>query len=211
MAPRLWVLTDGKIGDDVQCLAVARALSPAFEKRVIAPRALFAALAPWGPITSPEVMASLNRLDRLFASLARRAAWTLSLGFAPMGWLATHKPELFLRLLRSVVSPPDQHILAHPSVARLFAAMKREAFRQGSRGPAHDAYLAYSDWGFDLASNRVPIHMWLGDDDIFVPTAMGQHLAQTVPHMNTHWMPGSGHLAYEAWDAIFAACRAEIS
>jgi uncharacterized protein len=46
----LWVLTDGKIGDDVQCLAVAGALSAGFEKRVIAPRAPWEWLAPWGPI-----------------------------------------------------------------------------------------------------------------------------------------------------------------
>ncbi len=48
--PSVWVLTDGKIGDDVQCLAVAKGLSPGFEARVVHPRALFAALAPWGPI-----------------------------------------------------------------------------------------------------------------------------------------------------------------
>lgn len=46
----VWVLTDGKIGDDVQCLAVAGALAPEFEKRVIAPAALWSWLAPWGPI-----------------------------------------------------------------------------------------------------------------------------------------------------------------
>lgn len=47
---RIWVLTDGKIGDDVQCLAVAQALSPSVEKRVIAPRAPWVWAAPWGPI-----------------------------------------------------------------------------------------------------------------------------------------------------------------
>jgi len=49
-APSVWVLTDGKIGDDVQCLAIAKGLSPAFEARIIHPRALFAAAMPWGPI-----------------------------------------------------------------------------------------------------------------------------------------------------------------
>ncbi len=49
-ALNIWVLTDGKIGDDVQCLAVAGALSPDFEKRVIAPRWPWHWLAPWGPM-----------------------------------------------------------------------------------------------------------------------------------------------------------------
>ena len=51
---RLWVLTDGKIGDDVQCLAVAAALCAGFEKRVVAPRDLFAMFAPWGPLDPRE-------------------------------------------------------------------------------------------------------------------------------------------------------------
>lgn len=49
-APIVWVLTDGKIGDDVQCLAVAAALTKSFDKKVIAPRAPWSWLAPWGPI-----------------------------------------------------------------------------------------------------------------------------------------------------------------
>ncbi|GJL95975.1 MAG: hypothetical protein DHS20C05_23800 [Hyphococcus sp.] len=49
-AGRVWVLTDGKIGDDVQCLAVAEALAPDFDKRVITPRAPWVWMAPWGPI-----------------------------------------------------------------------------------------------------------------------------------------------------------------
>jgi len=51
---RVWVLTDGKIGDDVQCLGVASALDPAFEKRVVDPRPFWAALAPWGPVDPAE-------------------------------------------------------------------------------------------------------------------------------------------------------------
>lgn len=46
----VWVLTDGKIGDDVQCLAVAAALDPAFEKRVVAPGLVWSLAAPWGPV-----------------------------------------------------------------------------------------------------------------------------------------------------------------
>jgi uncharacterized protein len=52
----LWVLTDGKIGDDVQCLAVAGALSAGFEKRVIAPRWPWHWLAPWGPIDPRDAL-----------------------------------------------------------------------------------------------------------------------------------------------------------
>jgi mitochondrial fission protein ELM1 len=46
----VWVLTDGKAGDEEQCLGVAEALGVAAEVRRVAPRAPFAWLMPWGPI-----------------------------------------------------------------------------------------------------------------------------------------------------------------
>jgi hypothetical protein len=35
--------------------------------------AFIGALGPWGPVATPEIMASLNRLNRLYARLARGA------------------------------------------------------------------------------------------------------------------------------------------
>ena len=48
--PSVWVLSDGKIGDEGQCLAVAEALGAEPVIRRIAPRALFAMAMPWGGI-----------------------------------------------------------------------------------------------------------------------------------------------------------------
>ncbi len=45
-----WVLSDGKIGDEVPCFGLARALGLAPARHVVRPRAVFAALAPRGPI-----------------------------------------------------------------------------------------------------------------------------------------------------------------
>ena len=47
---RLWVLTDGKAGDEQQCLGVAEALGVAAELRRVKPRAPFVWLMPYGPI-----------------------------------------------------------------------------------------------------------------------------------------------------------------
>ena len=45
-----WVLSDGKIGDEVQCLGLADALGLAVEKRLVKPRAPWSWLIPHGPI-----------------------------------------------------------------------------------------------------------------------------------------------------------------
>ena len=49
-SPRIWIVTDGKVGDLVQCVAVAKGLGLAFEERTVAPRPPWEWMAPWGPI-----------------------------------------------------------------------------------------------------------------------------------------------------------------
>lgn len=52
------VLSDGKIGDEVQCFGILNALAEhiplVLERRIIAPRTIFAALAPFGPMDPRE-------------------------------------------------------------------------------------------------------------------------------------------------------------
>ncbi len=50
----VWVITDGKAGDEMQCLGVAERLGLVAERRHVKPRALFAALMPRGPIDPAE-------------------------------------------------------------------------------------------------------------------------------------------------------------
>jgi uncharacterized protein len=50
VAVRVWVLTDGKAGDEQQCLGVAEALGGTVELRRVKPWAPFVWLMPYGPI-----------------------------------------------------------------------------------------------------------------------------------------------------------------
>lgn len=52
--PSIWLLSDGKAGDELQCLGVAERLGVMPEIRRIAPRAPFAWLMPHGPIDPRE-------------------------------------------------------------------------------------------------------------------------------------------------------------
>lgn len=51
---QVWVLTDGKAGDAVQCMAVAEALGLPFEERKVTPRPPWEWMAPWGPVDPGE-------------------------------------------------------------------------------------------------------------------------------------------------------------
>lgn len=53
-SPSLWILTDGKAGDEAQCLGVSEALGAEAEIRRVAPRRPYAWLMPRGPIDPAE-------------------------------------------------------------------------------------------------------------------------------------------------------------
>ncbi len=168
------------------------------------------ALAPWGPVATPEIMAGLNRLDRAYARLARRAPWAMRASFAPLGWCAKHWPRLFFALMAAAVSTSDREALESGRVLELLRSSELEAFRQGGRGGAHEALIAYRRWDIDVADIRVPTHVRLGDDDVFVSAEMGDYLRRTIPDVDFRRLAGAGHLAMSTWDEIFAACAADI-
>ena len=49
-----WLMSDGKMGDLAQCRGVAGRLGLSASERVVRPRAIFAALGPWGPVDPAE-------------------------------------------------------------------------------------------------------------------------------------------------------------
>jgi uncharacterized protein len=57
---RAWVISDGKIGDEVQCFGILEALGLQPERRLIAPRKIFAWAMPWGPIDPREAAEKKN-------------------------------------------------------------------------------------------------------------------------------------------------------
>src|SRR4051794_19850795 len=55
-----WVLSDGKIGDEVQCFGIAEALGVSAQRRLIAPRAPWRWIAPYGPVAPREAPVRAN-------------------------------------------------------------------------------------------------------------------------------------------------------
>ena len=70
-----------------------------------------------------------------------------------------------------------------------------EALREGVEGWLDDDLAFVRPWGFDLNAIDVPVFLWQGDADLMVPFAHGQWLAQHVPGVTAHLLPGEGHVS----------------
>ena len=91
-------------------------------------------------------------------------------------------------------------------------ARARAALEHGISGWLDDDMALYNDWGFDVAQITVPVAVWHGQQDRFVPEAHGIWLAKNIPGASASLMAEHGHLslvfAYDrVLDDLIAAAR----
>jgi pimeloyl-ACP methyl ester carboxylesterase len=45
-----------------------------------------------------------------------------------------------------------------------------------------------------FANNEGSVHLWHGDEDLIVPVKLQRYIAQQLPWIHYHELPGAGHL-----------------
>jgi pimeloyl-ACP methyl ester carboxylesterase len=64
----------------------------------------------------------------------------------------------------------------------------------GDEGWWDDGEAHFREWGFDLARIEVPVQLWHGRHDRFVPFQHGEWLAGHIPGVDAHLTDDDGHL-----------------
>jgi pimeloyl-ACP methyl ester carboxylesterase len=91
------------------------------------------------------------------------------------------------------VAPADREALAGEFGPWLHRAIQR-GLEPGDEGwEEDDVAIFHRPWGFDPAGIRVPVKIWHGTDDTFVPCGQGRWLAGRIPHAETEIRAGDGH------------------
>jgi pimeloyl-ACP methyl ester carboxylesterase len=95
--------------------------------------------------------------------------------------------------LVTVLSPPDREAFSS-DLAEDFHRGLETSLRDGVDGWVDDDLAFVRPWGFGLDEVRVPVHLWQGGQDLMVPPAHGQWLAEHLPTCTPHLLPDDGHL-----------------
>jgi pimeloyl-ACP methyl ester carboxylesterase len=121
--------------------------------------------------------------EQLTAHLVRAAA---QIRDNPASHISTLSPE---------IPETDHRIVADGGIRALLAQNFAEALRESADGWIDDVLAFCSPWGFDLASIKVPVLLWHGEDDVFSPVAHARWLANQIPSAIMSVRPNSAHFA----------------
>ncbi|MET0557959.1 MAG: alpha/beta hydrolase [Solirubrobacterales bacterium] len=102
--------------------------------------------------------------------------------------------EDLLGLFGDIVCPADRAVLQGSFLDFQLAGCRRYA-SGGSWGWYDDDVALWREWGFDLAAISVPVDIWSGGEDKFVPAAHAEWLVERIPGARLHHLPAEGHLS----------------
>ncbi|KAK9289781.1 hypothetical protein L1049_007940 [Liquidambar formosana] len=102
------------------------------------------------------------------------------------------------RMLFGLMAPPLKGNL------QLSGQQQPEALirQQGEYESLHrDMLIAFGTWEFDpmdlknpFPNNEGSVHLWQGDEDRLLPVTLQRYIAQRLPWIKYHELPGAGHL-----------------
>jgi pimeloyl-ACP methyl ester carboxylesterase len=106
------------------------------------------------------------------------------------------EPDALAQALRTLCSPVDAAVLTGEFAEYVHAAMER-AVGGSVEGWIEDDLAFVGPWGFELGDIRVPVQLWHGAEDRFVPIAHGRWLAERIPGVDAHLADEDGHLTIQ--------------
>jgi pimeloyl-ACP methyl ester carboxylesterase len=93
----------------------------------------------------------------------------------------------------TLVSPVDAAALTL-ELGEYMLKSFQDGLAPGGDGWWDDGAAHLHPWGFDLESIRVPVQLWHGRHDRFVPFQHGEWLASKIPGVEAHLTDDDGHL-----------------
>ena len=93
----------------------------------------------------------------------------------------------------SLLSDVDREAFTDEVVEYLITLI-RGGLRNGGEGLREDTKALVEPWGFDPGNIHVPVQLWHGEEDHFVPFSHGRWLASRIPGVEAHLLPGEGHI-----------------
>jgi pimeloyl-ACP methyl ester carboxylesterase len=155
-----------------------------------------ASLASLAPYEAPGFdyfagMGELNAEDTrlMFADPAAAKAKTIS----DREVMLTATAEGTREFMKTLLTATDAAVMTGELAEHLTQNVK-DGLAPGIEGWWDDGWALLHPWGFDVRAINVPLMLWHGRQDRFVPFQHGEWLAQQIPGVDAHLTEEDGHL-----------------
>ncbi len=105
----------------------------------------------------------------------------------------TVTPEQLTEAWQTLLSPVDAAVLTG-DFARYVADCIHDGLAPGEQGWWDDGVAHMAPWGFELGAIELPVQVWHGRHDRFVPFQHGQYLTDQIPTAEPYLSDTDGHL-----------------
>ena len=95
--------------------------------------------------------------------------------------------------LQTLLTPTDAAVMTG-ELAEYLTQSGKDGLAPGIEGWWDDGWAMLQPWGFDVSAIDVPVMLWHGRQDRFVPFQHGEWLAQQIPAVDAHLTEEDGHL-----------------
>lgn len=159
------------------------------------PQRLTAAVIVGGPapFDLPGVKEALSKEERQQYDIADKMPWLFRLFLWKFARDARKNPASIHAMFANAAEA-DKSLLTQPGVKRAFENMINGAFEQGTRAATYDWALLARPWGFSLKEIKMPVNIWQGEADTFIPVKHAHVLAEAIPNACTRFFPNEGHV-----------------
>lgn len=160
---------------------------------LVAAAAVVGSIAPWGAagLDYFDGMGEENREDMQLFLSDREAARKKSRQDWEEEMSVT--PEQLTEAWKTLLSDVDAAAATGEFAAYIVDCIQ-DGLAPGDQGWWDDGVAHMSPWGFELESIGIPVQVWHGRHDRFVPFQHGQWLAERVPGAEPHLSDTDGHL-----------------
>jgi pimeloyl-ACP methyl ester carboxylesterase len=160
--------------------------------RVVA-AAVLASVAPYGAegLNYFDGMGAQNVAD--YATILEGEAAQRASTERQRSELLSSTPERLADVWQTLLGPSDREVASGTLAAFLLDHM-RAGIESSVNGWIDDDLSFVIPWGFNLSSIRVPVQLWHGAQDQFVPYGHGIWLAAHVPGVDARLTSEDGHL-----------------
>jgi len=145
------------------------------------------------PFDLPGVKEALIKDERQQYEMADKMPWLFRLFLWKLSRDARKNPASIFAMVTNAADA-DKALLTQPGVKRAFEHMFLGAFEQGTRAATYDLALLARPWDFSLGEIKMPVHIWHGEADTFVPVKHAHILAEAIPDACARFFPNEGHL-----------------